>query len=128
VLHRKEHAEHIGIEGRRVTLRGLFGHRTGRPLSAGIVDGDVEAAEPLDRLRDQRLHVALVSDVGANEFGFGVKRAQFGCDRHAGVGAATGDDDPSASAGEGQRRGTANAGKATGYQDDRIAHDNSPQG
>ena len=43
---RKEHAEHIGIEGRRIALRGLFGHRTGLPLSAGIVDGDVEAAEP----------------------------------------------------------------------------------
>src|ERR1700736_3912810 len=50
MLHAQEHAEHVGIEGGGVTLRGLFGDRAGRALGAGVIDGNVEAAG----LRDDR--------------------------------------------------------------------------
>ena len=53
MLHAQQHAEHIGIEGGGVAFRGLLGDRAGLAFGAGIVDGDVEAAEPGDGLVDK---------------------------------------------------------------------------
>src|ERR1700687_5937718 len=126
MLHAQEHAEHVGIEGGGVTLRGLFGDRAGRALGAGVIDVNVEAAELRDGLADQILHVVLVADVGANEFRFCAKAAKFADKRLAGVIAAAGDDYSGAFVREGQSGGAADAGQGAGNQYNGIAHATSP--
>ena len=116
VLHAEQHAEHIGIEGSGVTVRALLGHRAGSAFGAGIVDGDVEAAEPGDGFVDQVLHVAFVADVGANEFGFRAKPAKFADQRLAGIIAAAGNHDIGTFMGEGERGGAADPGQRAGDQ------------
>jgi hypothetical protein len=93
MLHAQQHTEHVGVESGGVTVGGLFCDRAGLALGAGVVDGDVEAAEPGYRPVDQVLHVALVADIGADEFRFRAKRPQFGDQRFAQVIAAAGNDD-----------------------------------
>src|SRR6266851_2842556 len=110
VLHAEQHAEHVGVEGGGVAVGGLLGHRAGLALGAGVVDGDVEAAEPGDRLVDQVLHVAFVADIGADEFRFRAKRAQFGDQRFANIIAAAGNHDTGAFLCESERGGAADAG------------------
>jgi hypothetical protein len=67
-----------------------------------------------------------VADIGANEFGFRAKRAKFGDQRLAGVIVTAGDDNSGAFTGEGESRGTANAGQGAGDQDNGITHVISP--
>ena len=126
MLHAEQHAEHVGVEGSGVTLGGLLGDRPGLAFGAGIVDGDIEAAEAGDGLVDQVPHVVLVAHIGANEFRLRAERAEFGDQRLAGVVAAAGDDDAGAFAGKGQGGGAADAGQGAGDQDNGIAHVISP--
>ena len=65
-------------------------------LGAGGVDGDIEPAEALDGLVDQRADIILMTDIGANEFGFRACGAQFGDQGRASVVVTAGDDDPCA--------------------------------
>src|SRR5260370_9356685 len=126
MLHAQQHAEHVGIEGGGVTVRRLFGHRAGLAFGAGIIDGDVEAAEPRDGLLDQVLHLVLMADIGANEFRFRAKRAKLGGQRLGGVIAAAGDEDASAFVREGEGGGAADGGQGAGNEDNGITHVTSP--
>jgi hypothetical protein len=95
VLHAQDHAEHVGVEG-GVGLRGLLSRWAGLAFGAGVVDGNVEPAEPSDGFVDQILHVALVVNVGADEFCFRTGGAKLGGQRFAGVIATAGNDDTGA--------------------------------
>jgi hypothetical protein len=48
VPHAQDHPENVGLEGGGVALRGLLSHWAGLAFGAGVVDGNVEAAEPSD--------------------------------------------------------------------------------
>ena len=126
MLHAQEHAKHVGVEGGGIALRGLLGDRAGRAFGAGIVDGDVEAAEPGDGLVDQVLHVVLAADVGANEFGF--RAGARSSLTSAWPASSRRPETTSAGAfvGEGERGGAADAGQRAGDQDNGIAHVISP--
>src|SRR6266436_1219059 len=95
-------------------------------IGPGVVDGDVEAAEPGDRPFDQVLDVAFVANVGADEFRFGAKRAQLGDQRFADIIAAAGNDDAGALLRESERGGAADAGQRAGDQYNGMAHLVSP--
>jgi hypothetical protein len=85
----------------------LFGHRAELAFGAGIIDGDVEAAEPRDGFVDQVLHLILAADIGTNEFHFRAKGTKLGGQCLASVIAAAGDDDASAFVREGEGGGAA---------------------
>jgi hypothetical protein len=123
----EQHAEDIGIEGRGVALRGLVGNRAGLAFGAGVVDGDVEAAEPGDGLVDELADVVLVADVGTHELSFRAQRTQLGDQRSACVIAAAGNDDIRAFPREGERAGAADTGQGTCDQNNWMAHETSPQ-
>jgi hypothetical protein len=53
VLHAQQDAKHVGIESGRKALGGLLRDRTNLALGCRIVDGDVEATEARDGLRDK---------------------------------------------------------------------------
>jgi len=55
--------------------------RPWRAFRAGIVDGDVEPAEPRVRAVDKRAHLILVPDIGLDERSLGAERAQLGFER-----------------------------------------------
>src|SRR5207249_11306330 len=59
-------------------------------FGAGVVDGDVQAAEVLDDMLDQAAHFGLMAHVGTQVLGADAKGAQFGCQRLAGFVAAAG--------------------------------------
>src|SRR3982074_3269522 len=126
MLHAQEHTEHVGVEGGRVAVRGLFGEGAGRAFGAGVIDGNVEAAEPGDGPVDQILHVALVADGGAHEFRFCARRAKFRGQRLAGVIAAAGNDDSCAFLREGESGSAADAGQRAGDEENGITHVTSP--
>src|SRR6202011_4492630 len=77
-------------------------------------------------LVDQILHVALVADVGVDEFRFRAERTQLGDEPLAFVIAAAGNDEAGTFAGEGERGGAADAGECACDQNDLIAHGTSP--
>jgi hypothetical protein len=60
----QQHAQHIGIERGRVALCCLLGYETARPLSRGVIDGNIQATETRDGLIDEATHVVLVTHVG----------------------------------------------------------------
>jgi hypothetical protein len=45
VLHTQKHTEYVGVEGGSVAFRCLLGYRPGLTFGAGVVDGNVEAAD-----------------------------------------------------------------------------------
>ena len=66
--HRAPDAEQVDLED-PLPLLGRRSPRVGRHLrlgDAGVGDGDVEAAEALDRLGDRGHHRAVVGDVGGD--------------------------------------------------------------
>ena len=126
MLHAQEHAEHVGVEGGGVARRGLLDDRTGRAFGAGIIDGDIEAAEPGDRPVDQVLHLVLVAHVGADEFRFGAECPQFGDQSQARVLATPGNDKPGTFVREGEGGGAADAGQRAGDEDNGVTHMSSP--
>jgi hypothetical protein len=71
-------AEHIGVEHRRVAVGCLVGYRTRFTFGAGIVDGDIQAAEARDGLVDQIAHIVLAAHVRLNERRLRAEPAQFG--------------------------------------------------
>ncbi len=123
MLHAEQHAEHVGVEGGGIARCGLFGDRAGRAFGAGIIDGDIEAAEPGDRPVDQVLHVALAADVGADEFRFRAECSQFGDQRQARVLATPGNDEPGTFAREGDSGGAADTGQGAGNEDNGSGHE-----
>jgi hypothetical protein len=122
----EEYAEHIGIEGGGIALRGLRYDRARRALGAGVVDGDVETTEPGDSLVHQILYVILVANVGANELSLGTERAELRGQRLTGVVAAAGNDEIGAFFREGGRGGAADTGQGTSDEDNRTGHVKSP--
>ncbi len=118
VLHAEEDAEDVGVEDGGVGLGGLVGDGAGFAFGAGVVDGDVEAAEALDGAVDEAADVVLAADVGGDEFGVGAEGADFVGERAALFLAAAGDDDLRAGTGEGERGGAADASECAGDEDD----------
>ncbi len=110
MLHAQDDAEHVGVEGRGVALRGLVRDRTDLAFGAGIVHRDIETAEPCDDLVDQSADVILLADVGVDERGLRPKLAQFLSERFAGLVAPTRNHHRCALLGKGDGGGTADAG------------------
>ena len=123
VLHAEEHTEHVGIEGRRVTFRRLLGHRPRNALGAGVVDRDVEAAEPRDGLVDHRTNVIFLADVSFDEVGFRTERAKLFDKFRAGFLASSGDDHVCAFSCEGHGGGASDARQSAGDQYNPSNHD-----
>src|SRR6266852_1237627 len=119
-------ADFVGVEGGCVILCGLFRDRAGLAFGAGVVDGDIEAAEAGDRLVDQILDIVLAANVGVDEFRFGAQRAEFGHQRLAGVITAAGNDQVCAFMREGKSGGAANAGQGASDEDNGFTHVTSP--
>ena len=69
MLHAQDHAEDVRVERRGVGVRGLVGDRADLAFGAGVVDRDIESAEPGDGLVDQSADIVLVADVGVDELG-----------------------------------------------------------
>jgi len=126
MLHAKQHAEHIGIEGGRVALRCLLRHRTWLAFGAGVVDRHIEPAEARHGLVDQVAHVVFVAHVSADEFSFHAEAAELLGQSMSLLVAAAGDNNPGTLLSEGQGGGTANTGQGAGDQDNGGGHGASP--
>ena len=109
MLHAQDHAENIGVERRRIALRGLVGDRANLAFGAGIVHRDIETTEPRDRLIDQSADVILLANVGVDELRLRTQRAQLLSERLADLVTSTGDDDFCALLGEGDGGGASDA-------------------
>ena len=77
VLHAQKHTEYIGIENVVIALGGNIGSRTGSAHCAGVIDGNIEAAETIDDLVDEVLDFLFMPNVGAHKFGLSAERAKF---------------------------------------------------
>jgi hypothetical protein len=67
VLHAKESAKHVGIEGGRVGISSLLDEWTRLALGAGTVDRYIEPAQTRDGLVDEMAHLILAPYVGFDE-------------------------------------------------------------
>lgn len=102
VLHAPEDAEHVCGEHPLEAAGGLVGQAAGVEGHAGVVDGDVEPAEPFDGGGDQRDDGLLGVDVGGDEGGFAAVVADLAGDCLSRRLATAGHDDRMAGAGQGQ--------------------------
>jgi hypothetical protein len=119
-------AEHVGIERSGIGLGGLLGQRAGLAFGTSVVDGDIQATKALDRLVEEIAHVVLAADIGAHEFRFGAKSAQFSDQRPPGIIASTGDNDARTFLRECERGCAADAGQRAGDESGfsrKVAHD-----
>lgn len=123
VFHAQQRAEHIGVEGRGVALRRLIDDRAGLAFRAGVVDGDIEAAEAGDGLVHQSADLGVVAHVGFDEERLRTQRMEFGFERLALRHAASGNDQAGMGACECQGGGTADAGEGAGDEDNGLVHD-----
>jgi hypothetical protein len=71
----------------------LIGHWPRTALGSGIVDSNIQPAEPLYRLVDKVANLILLTHVGLHELGLGAKATQFGCERPASLFVSAGYDD-----------------------------------
>ena len=74
VLHAEQRTEHVGVEGGRVAVGGLLGHRAGLAFGAGGIDGHIQTAKARDGFVDQAAHIVFVAHIGPYKFRF---RAEF---------------------------------------------------
>jgi hypothetical protein len=92
-------------------------------LGTGVVHRDVEPTEPCDSLVDQSADVIVLADVGVDELGLRVERAQLVDERLARLVAPTGNDHLRALPGKGNGGGAADAGQGACDQNDGMTHD-----
>ena len=111
VLQAQDGDEHVGIERRGIGLGGLFGQWAGLAFGTSVVDGDIQATKALDRLVNEIAHVVFAADIGAHEFRFGAKSAQFTDQHLPAIVVSTGDHDARTVLGECERGCAADAGK-----------------
>ena len=86
------------------------------PLHAGVVKGDVEPAEFVDRKIDHRFHVRIFRHVGADERRLTAEFLNFSDDLCAFFFATAGQNDLSTSTSEFDRGGFADTGCSSGYE------------
>ncbi len=122
VLHAKQRAQHVGVEGGRVAVGRRFGHRAGQAFGASVVDRCIQAAEARHRLVDQLAHIVFAPHIGLHEFGFGTQRTQLGDQLGTSRIVSAGDDDARAVLRKRQGGGAADACQGAGDQDDGCAH------
>ena len=77
VLEAQDRTEHIGIEGGGVGFGRLLGQRSRLSFGTSVVHRNIQPAKALDRPVDEIAHVIFVAHIGAHEFRFGAKSAQF---------------------------------------------------
>ena len=109
VFHAEDCAEDVGVEGRGIAFHGLLDSRAGFALGAGGVDGNVEPAEALHGLVDERSNVVLMAHIGADKLGFRAGGAQLGDERGACVFVTTGGNDLRPFLGKGESGGAGDA-------------------
>jgi hypothetical protein len=105
MFHAQQRAEHVGVEGGGEAFGGLFRNRARRAFSAGVVDGHIQAAEPLHGSIDQLAHFFLVAHISANEFCLRTQLPHFGGKFVALFVVPAGHNHTRAFRGKGQRRG-----------------------
>jgi hypothetical protein len=65
VLHAEEYAPDVDGEDPVALLLADVGRRLGRLFDAGVVERDVDAPEPVDRLRQSRVDIGALGDIAA---------------------------------------------------------------
>jgi hypothetical protein len=122
VLHAQQHAQNIGFERRRIAFRSLLGHGAGRSFRAGVVDGDVDAAESRHGSIDETTDIVLVAHVGPDELGFPAETAKVGGKSLAFGLPAPGHHHTGSRHGEFYGGGATDAGQGAGDQNDGVGH------
>ena len=122
VLQAEQGAEHVGVEHRGIAFQRRRGHRPRGALRAGIVDGDIQPAEALDRLIDQATDIVLAAHVGENERGLRAEAAELGLERPAFGLATAGNDHGRALFDESDGGGPADSGQSSGDEHDGVGH------
>src|ERR1700722_13707863 len=128
MLHAKQHTEHIGVEGGRITFGSLFRYRTWLSFGTGVVDGYVKPAEPGHGLFDQVAHVVFVTHVGVNEFGLAAQIPQLGYQRLSLGLLAARNNQTGPILRKSQRGRPADTGQGASNQDNGSAHSSVLQG
>src|ERR1700687_3028377 len=77
MLHAKQRAEDVGIEGGRVAFGGLLRHRTRLAFGTGGVYSHIQATETRHGLSDQVSYVILMAYIGIHEFRLRVEPAEL---------------------------------------------------
>jgi hypothetical protein len=115
VTHRIQNAPNVDVEDAAVFgLGGLI--QWAYPLNAGVVKGDVEPAEFVDRKIDHPFHVRIFRHVGADERRLTAEFLDFSDDLCAFFFAATSQHDLCTSTSEFDRGGFADTGCSSGYE------------
>src|SRR5690242_1218557 len=122
MLHAQQRAENVGIEGRRVALRGLLCDRTELAFGSGSVDSHIQATEARHGLIDQVLYVVLVPYISLHVFRLRIEPAELSRQILAGFVASTSNDDPRALFREGQGGGSSNAREGASDQNNGGIH------
>src|SRR5712692_10532053 len=126
MLHAEECAENVGIEGRRVALRGLLRHRTGVAFGSGSVNSHIQATEARHGLIDQVSYVVLVAYIGIHVFRLRVESAELSHQIMAGFVASTRDNDARTLFREGQGGSSSNARQGASDQNNGGIHGETP--
>jgi hypothetical protein len=118
VLHAQEGAAEVDRHQAVPLFVGDLGGRPDRLLDARVVEGDIQAAEPLDRRVERRLDLVTARDVAGHG-----ERPAAGLLDHAGrlpvaLRGDVGDHDTRALAREGERGGAADAARRSGDERD----------
>ena len=92
VTHGIENAPNVDVENAAIFGFGRLFERT-FPFDTGVVKGDVEAAEFIDREIDHRFHVRIFGNVRADECRVAAKFLNFRDNLRAFLFAATAEDD-----------------------------------
>jgi hypothetical protein len=91
-------------------------------FDAGVVHGNVEAAEFRDCLVDKVADLVFLRNVGPNELCLGAKRSQFRDKGFPLVVVAAGHDDLGTFVREGHSSGAADAGEGAGNENNLLSH------
>ncbi|MNP51226.1 hypothetical protein D3C76_1455260 [compost metagenome] len=116
MLQAQESPQRVGIERGRVGLHRLLPDRPARTLVAGAVHRHIQPPETVHATLDQLGHLRFIADIGLHELSLCTHGMQLGQQLLPGLGIAPGNDQPRALAGEGDRRGIANACGGAGDQ------------
>src|SRR5580658_1326698 len=125
MFHAEQHAEYVGFECSRVSLRRLRGDGAWRSFSSRIVHSYVEPAKPFHCLIDERLNLWFVPNIGLYKLRFDTQFAQFLFELFAILLAAACDHQIRASRCKSHSRCTANAGKRSCDENNLFRHSNS---
>jgi hypothetical protein len=124
MLHRQQHAADVDVGDLMVVLdRLLGGEQAELALAAGVVERDVQSAEGIDGLLDERDDVILPGDIGPHEQGASAGRSDLPGDLLSLGNAAAREDYISTFFSKRESGGFTDAGDASGDKDSLVFED-----